>query len=31
MTLDRRVLGHGGGAGEKLVDSIESPFLTRMC
>ena len=29
MTLDRRVLGHGGGAGEKLVDSIES-FLTRM-
>ena len=28
MTLDRRVLGHGGGAGEKLVDSIESPFLT---
>ena len=28
MTLDRRLLEHRGGAGEKLVDSIESPFLT---
>ena len=30
MTLDKHVLEHGGGVGEKLVDSIESLFLTRM-
>ena len=28
MTLDKHALEHGEGVGEKLVDSIESPFLT---
>ena len=31
MTLDKRTLEHGGGGGEKLLDSIESLFLTGMC
>ena len=29
MILDKRVPEHGGGVGEKLVDSIESLFLTQ--